>query len=433
MAFPTVVVGPSDFIACGYAGPFVIGANLYTILVRLSTLQITVWKSTDNGNTWTEQDTIHSPVAGNMTGDDWITSVTDGTNFYVFYSAVNSGSASWSVSKYSTVSDTWISTSVSIITWTSPNQNYIGAFYRPSNGTIVVLYADSTGLGTAWQTKYFIFTVGTNSFSAAVNCGENTASDVTNGFGVVPGNGTDLLLVYIGVDQTVSGNSFVKYQTLSIGNVLGALTLIDTIPMVGFQWPGSNFAEVSAYSDGTNVLIALAPQNHQGMMYTYKATTAALVFTRQIVNLGVTATVNGVSALVSGGSLFAFASTTTDNAHFPVNLVIDTGAGFGASTLLFTPGGAGGFNFDAGNQAVISSAPTTANNWDIIVNGSTTSGVNFSVFFDPSSGVGPAASVRMQMLAPGSVLLPDSRATHLCRFAQPPRCKSRGTYMVLIK
>jgi hypothetical protein len=84
-------------------GPFLIGTSLYAMLSTATDLEI--FKSTDGGTTWTQQDAANEPSDPALNGGAcWF----DGNNtLWVCYSASGGGPAPILVASYDTNTDTW--------------------------------------------------------------------------------------------------------------------------------------------------------------------------------------------------------------------------------------------------------------------------------------------------------------------------------------
>jgi hypothetical protein len=136
-------------------GPFVVGSALYVVFPDKTNNKIEVWKSTDGGETWTEQDSAGEPsMTANVIGKTIYGCTLVSGIFYIGYS--DSGLGNAAIKQFDTSTDLWGTrldmgaTGAATGVTAGPLQLYI---ITRSDGTHVGLHngATETVMGTAYR------------------------------------------------------------------------------------------------------------------------------------------------------------------------------------------------------------------------------------------------------------------------------------------
>lgn len=228
----------------GEVGPFEIGGNLYAVLHVLSSSTVQVWKSTDGGNTWGEQDAAHHPTYSSTS----FFATTSGTTIYIAYIATGMVIR---VIPFDTSTDLWgTATSdgpVANLMFTGSHRPVPMA--RRSDGSYVVLYHGSTEsvMGSSYtRVKYARYSGGSWTSNVDVaGTGGQVNYDVRT---VVLGSSDRVHLIWS--DAT---NSDLKHRSLTSGNTLNGIQDIDTSVTIGAHSVGLPLA----YVDGANTKMVI--------------------------------------------------------------------------------------------------------------------------------------------------------------------------------
>lgn len=156
MALPATI-GDSDVrwpdYCISYIGPFVNGTDLYACLVDKTNNQIEVWRSTDGGDTWSEQDSANKPSCSAVDGRRTCYAVQSGAAFFVAYPS-NSADAT-NIKPFSMSTNVWgtaITAGPVIQATAAPNGTFPLLYAIRSDKSHVIFYNGATQsvMGTAY-------------------------------------------------------------------------------------------------------------------------------------------------------------------------------------------------------------------------------------------------------------------------------------------
>jgi len=408
MPFPATV-DAAGLVLSSLPGPFQLSGALYVVDTdAASSSTLRVFKSTDGGNTWTEQDSVNEPsvlVAGGAVG-----SVTDGTT--IFIASLNP-SGFWQVCKFNTTTDHWGTTV------TTTNQRDIAvfapagctAFYRATDGNIVITDTIEPTPGVTVSPAYFLFDTVANTWTAFTPCG-TTGSQATGPYfqlqSIAEGASGSCHFFFFVIGATPSTYELV-HQSFSALNVLGPIDTISTVSTFGggvfasgdgttlaVVWQdGSNFSEVTVWQGADGSTPVWTSQN----ILTSGTGLNAWNITRQNSQTLL------VAAYGNGASLITF------------SYWLDTGSGFGTEQMLSST-----IPTFAGSE--LYSQPIGTNQIGCLYEGSV-----FFWLFTP--GGGPSLPSVSPIAAGGILPLPSTLGT-LCRYARIQHCKKQPVRPMLV-
>jgi hypothetical protein len=392
MPGPFLISTPGS-IDVGQAGPFLIGTDLYTIVqgVPISGAA-SMFKSTDAGATWTEQDPTHGPTGSNPA----ITVCTDGSTIYAVYSVAGF----MTVQLFDTVTGLWglpitTTNAGSVISTSFP------VYYRASDNTLIIcgpVDAFSPNIQNQ-RLGYFIFTIIGSSFTAWATCGGTEGIDNSDWIiqSILQGSGTETWFVY---EQAPSlSSSVVPYniviQSLN-GGTLGALTTIDTqsgFSSDSFMLPGA--------SDGSTIVFGWQ-KTGSGDLTIWKAPTSSMTFVSEVVIGNI---IDWTLSVASAGIVLLVNSVVGGNT--PLLQYVDPGSGFVAPVTLIV-----NVDVDAGVQ---NTASTISPFFGLVFH----NGAGGVYFLSPN--LAPLPAMKFIAGGVGVVALPSSIGS-LCKYATVHRC-----------
>jgi hypothetical protein len=383
MAAPVLITAAAGPGYQGAPGPILIGGDLYAVLNNSDT-SFEVWQSTNNGVTWSRIDALGEPPSSVSTG--WA-ACTDGVNLFVVYP---DASFVLEYTAFSTVSQTWGSPVNTSNTCIAVYQ----AAYRPSDNSLIIcgkVSDASPGLA------YCVATVG-GSATGFSPCSNNTSGFYTTCWRIVQGAATTFWFVYVQAPIT-AGTQTLQVQSLA-SSTLGSVVQVDTGPAGGSP---DIYGVASAYSDGTNIVIAWQPDLTSNLLKVWNAPVSTMVFTSLSVTTTQTFTDFNVAISIGTGTVLVV-SLTTDTFVFYVS----TGGAFSAPQVLVS-------GLDSGKDSILNILiPAASGGWAIIFEQNTGTYYLAGV---PVSAIGGNAFIGSVGFQP----LPTS-AGSLCRFARPIRC-----------
>lgn len=138
-----------------FVGPFINGTDIYACLVDTTNNQIEMWKSTDEGETWTEQDTANKPSCSATAALKTCYCAVSGDTIHVAFPS-NSANAV-NIKPFNMTNDTWatsitggpvIQTNDSLVILLTPL-----ILASRADGSFVIFYAGATQsiMGTAYE------------------------------------------------------------------------------------------------------------------------------------------------------------------------------------------------------------------------------------------------------------------------------------------
>jgi hypothetical protein len=358
MAFPNLISGTSFFNTVNRCGPYQHGSNLYVVSQDALLPTVTqVWKSTDQGVTWTEMDIAHEPVSNG--NDQHTSSCANGSLIYVH----NSNLSVAQISIFNMATDTWSSVNVSTILVARNFPTCVQ--FRTSDSKLVIgacIAAFETAHTNQRAGVYTFDTVGLT-FSTVTQIGELNPSVLADvmAIEVVRGQGRfHFLLGTVFTNGTTPTN--LSQQAYSDLGVVGTLAVI----VAGPQTLSSYTIYPAATSDGTNITV-YNPDPSTGLIAVFRGASAdPITF----------ASLGSVNSTFGGYPLFldfkaCFNSSTT--------FLFALGRSGGISTVLTWSDAGSGF----GSSSVVGTSPTSftnifcgpvtgaSNTWAILLQGST--------------------------------------------------------------
>lgn len=198
-----------------------IGSNYYVVAQETSP-GLTVYKSNDDGSTWTEPDSSHrQTITGVARPYD---ALTDGTTIYV---PAQTGSNAFTCYVYDVGTDLW-TTSLGTVTTVADTTSAV-RICRRSDGSLVVFYTSSSDLsdllyavwnGASWSSDQVAINLTAATTTRVVDAVVSADDTIT----VFARNGTNADLHYVTI---TAGNSVSTLQTLdaNVGTVLNASIL----------------------------------------------------------------------------------------------------------------------------------------------------------------------------------------------------------------
>lgn len=232
-------------------GPFENGSNLYAVLLDLTNLTYEVWKSTDSGNSWSEQDSASHPAIGSSSSFRSVNVIQSGATLYILRDSSGTAFATFSMS-----SDTWSATTTgggnpaAGISGTVP---YHGAVR--SDGDVIIFHHGVTEsiMGTNYRrVKYSRYEGGV--WTNSTDVGGTGAQAHYDARTAVLGSSDRVHFFW-----TDFNNQDLKHRSLSSANVLGTIQDIDATAGTGSFYdvglPALNGSEiVLPYRDLSNDL-----------------------------------------------------------------------------------------------------------------------------------------------------------------------------------
>jgi hypothetical protein len=207
-------------------GPFENGSNLYVVLLDNTAVQVEVWKSTDGGNTWAEQDSANKPTVVSDANHKNLYAIKEGTNLYICRRNSTGSGFSVFVTPFSLSTDTWQS-------GTGIGSLFIGSHVatasptflaRRSDGDYVVLYNGATEgiMGTQYRRVNYARHEG-STWTTQVSVAGTGAQIHYDARGILLGSSDRTHLFW-----TDANNADLKHRTLTSANALQTIQDIDT-------------------------------------------------------------------------------------------------------------------------------------------------------------------------------------------------------------
>lgn len=213
LSFPLQPVSP--------IGPFQNGSNIYAVLADNTSGHIEVWKSTDGGNSWAEQDSADKPAAGSYSGTKRVFSaIQSGTTIAM---AIGSSSATMLHYQFNMATDQWVAGNLHLAFDVLGGDHpqgipplYIGGPDGSGNYYAFWNYTRSGIMGTQYARVYY------KDISGTGNAVQVNANNDQVHYGVLGALtiGTRIHFFYLG------GSSALYHRSLS-GGVLGTEQLVD--------------------------------------------------------------------------------------------------------------------------------------------------------------------------------------------------------------
>lgn len=239
-------------------GPFSVDGNLYQLCnVNTGLAPIGMFKSSDQGLTWSEQDSTHAPQSS-LSG---VTSCFDG--FHTIWCIYSDTANMVAFIPFDTNTDLYGSVTA---TTNEAQDNIMLSWYRNIDAKIV--YAIATTIPN--ESKAFLFDTGALTFTPYVIMGTAGVASFPQGAFQI---GTLTYIVF-----TVSGAlpNPLFYQAIDGSGSLGSIVVIDNSSIgAGSDQP------IAVASDNTTVFIAWVPQLGGGIINAFTAPKATLVFVPQ--------------------------------------------------------------------------------------------------------------------------------------------------------
>jgi hypothetical protein len=312
---PSLISATDTYDSTGTFGPFLIGGNLYVVLVDVGAPSpIHCYESTDGGSTWNIIDSVGSP---NTYSTANVSACAGAGLIYVVFDDATRTDNWIAIFQPGTG---WIHTINTSNTATTGSSNLYIAI-RPSDGNAIVAGNIKTGASTN-QSAYYIFN--TSSLTATVwnLCGAgSTSGSPTRIFGILQGaSGTTWFLM----NQTTASNTNVAIQSLSSADSLGSIVTVATNPHLSVN------VAMFGFSDGTTMAIAYSYTS--GTVEVYIAPTSTMVFVTQPVT--VPSGTNQFGPVVSAtlGIILFASSNGSDNVFY----FVSSGGSFGPQVTILT-------------------------------------------------------------------------------------------------
>jgi len=307
--------------------PYEDGNNRYLVTQNkgVSPNTLTVFKSTDFGQTWTEMDAAHAKAISTdfPLKTNWSTTQdTAGRKIYCVYW---DGSRNLILSTFNTATDTWVSGNITsaINAPLGTGAHFIASvscIFRPGTGDVLAVFTNSTVtigvFGTFGRTQFAICNLSV--WSATTLCGliSATSADLYDWFpmNIVPGASGAVNVFYQAWSEAAPLSSFpelLEQQAIHSGGSLGALQLIDSYISQQEIVPAFFISVVS--SGGT---IQLAYASLDSIIGAQSSTKITYSIGQAGDNISFTTTTIVVSAgspnfLVAGGVSVAFRSSNS--------------------------------------------------------------------------------------------------------------------------
>jgi hypothetical protein len=379
-------------------GPFLIGGVLY-VQIATGTDTFTMWKSTNDGASWTATDSYTTATgAGSL-------NVSDGTSIYAVFQ--NPGGFGC-VRIYDVSTDTFGSEIASA-------NDYVGntgaGYYRASDASIVICSQQPSLSPSVDDARcgFFIFDIGTSAFTSVQPCGSTAGIDGTawQCSCVLQGDGAVCQFIFVQFPATGSGGTHSAMYAQSLtGSSVGSIITIDATGDADPFWlPG--------WSDGTTIVVGwqpsfdVAPQQ----LVVWKAPTSSMAWASETIDAGTELNTWTISITSVGIVLMLNAFITPD---YPLLQYIDEGSGFGTPETVLADD-----RFDAGVQ---SSVGANSPFWALVFSDS-----NGIWFLSP----GPITPVSAVAYYGGFSPMPLPSIGSMCRYAQPIRCKKQPYRTIL--
>lgn len=336
MAFPnTITTDNSIPNGNGQTGPFLIGGALYVLSddfdVNPGLLSATMYKSTDNGLTWTILDGANGPSTGGASGEFGVCS--DGTK--IFLSHGGPTDATLFVAIFDTGSETWTSNTDSgiALSFSVTGNPTTGISFRAFDSKCVVGFSPASLIVTTItptfvdRVGYVIFDPVGLTFSSVTAIGQIGDPTVLASWiiaTVQPGNGfTHFFMV------AKSTSNQYQQQALSDGGSNGTLA---SIASADSTLTGKE--NYPAYSDGTTIILAGVAVFGTNQIDVYVGTSADPISfsTVSIIVTGATE-IDSLSPVLSFGNSYVMVNSF-DGTSQTVKVYTDTGGGFGLPDTL---------------------------------------------------------------------------------------------------
>jgi hypothetical protein len=211
-----------------FFGPFEIGANLYIVQLESNTIQIAVYKSADQGGTWTSQD-----VAGQVTSlsqGAFDVAESGGLLYILFVNAANH----FQVVQFDTGTDTFGAAGAAL-TWTNYNSALNIRLLRVTSGDLYA-FAEVTN-GASTKIQYAVFSGGVWGALTEFTAFIAATTDLLRAVAVDSGD-----LMHVTYRRFAAGVLALRYSSLTTGGVVSAGTVIDSGGLGGNAWDTGHMA-----------------------------------------------------------------------------------------------------------------------------------------------------------------------------------------------
>jgi len=334
MAFPNLI-STSDNTAIGFPGPILApNGALYTFLVDSGANKIAAFISFDGGVNWFN-----------------VTSVGPSDDTSTTFCVVLRGTVIWCINKdpgtgnqaltpFDTSSATWGTTTVTTNGASTFNGPVSAALRSTDNQLVIAGQPSSLRYLGRIRTGFFTFDPVLLTWTAWTGMGYqiNDTSHSCECGGILPGpSGLMNFIIWTYGAPLTANPSQLQNQTLTSGDVLGALTTIDSVTLTGTAFP----TYPQGYSDGTKAVIIWKQKDADTSVKVYEAPTSTWVWSApQTLTLAASETALGsIAVTISAGTYFAFLYSYDSVVHpntTSIWVAQDTGSGFGALSLVGT-------------------------------------------------------------------------------------------------
>ena len=293
--FPSTVSADPEVTSKGAGpGPFEDGVNRYLVLINNNPFPSTlaVYKSTDFGVTWVEQDAADEPSTSNgFPTKYWATQDKAHRILYIAHWDLDDNLI---LEQYDITTDTWGSPVTSSINCADSGLTGSGDVvcqYRPATNDVLAVFADHTAsiipFGNFGRTAFAVCNLA--SWSAATDCGltADTSSDLYSWFpmGIVLDTANNANVFYQGYSNATPPSSFpqqLQQQQITSGLGINPLQLIDSY-VNNQEIIAQFFISVTIGDDNTIKLAYAAFDNTEGdissTQITYSQGTAGVAIT----------------------------------------------------------------------------------------------------------------------------------------------------------
>jgi hypothetical protein len=419
MSSPVLIDGPNVFPSWASSSPIKIGANLYAPCVnRNGGDTLAMYKSLDNGATWSRMDMAHEYPVALVTLPSGCYDL--GTQILLVSSAPAGGGAHNQISVFDLSNDTWHANNVTALVSTV---DATASYFVLSNGVMYFAgLVPAFSFGSTYRSGYFtVDPVTALATSVWLPCGETlNTTDVWQVSGMFTGAANSLWFVFEQL-PIAGGTKYLVLQSLIL-NVLSGLTQIDSGNYAGV---GANFyyPPATQYSDGTRVLIAWAKTDPSldadGVMNRLVAPLVGLPGGFSITSfLTLNSSIVSLTSMIEAGSLYVVRSDfDTVMSTNPLYLYKGNLQSLLVADLLAAPSnvGTGLLMGPVNSLGVVAAGPLFSTSFLLI----------------PFS-----AGVKMSAIAGGAVIMPSSgnqASGALCRFARPLRSRQSNYPIVTTK
>jgi len=232
----------------GYPGPF-LAPNGFLYCLMTDGAALAVFKSSDDGLTWSIQDSLHAPTFG---GGGNIAGCLGGSVIWAV--SVDVTDSVEQVSSFDTLSDTWTG---NYITANARSGNRLVAICLRPDGTLVICGNGATAFwsGDWWRTSYFLFDTSTFVATGWMANGLIGAGAIDWECDAILLGSGEVDFLFWSHDHTAPGGTRAIWrQPLLDSNTLGSLVMLDSITDAG-----SSPVTPGGFSDGATAVIAWVP------------------------------------------------------------------------------------------------------------------------------------------------------------------------------